>query len=209
MNKNIFIIILSLSISSCSLIISITGIELEYSEYFNLNDTNIGKEDIICCNLTEMGSIEREDGVENAIYINENGIVSLKNVKKTQFISDITVELLSGTGLEIYSRNKRDRFDNGIGVKIEFNKNGCRILENGIIVGEKTPKLEIGEKYRIIVKNEGDMIKVSIDCVDVFEYRTKIPSTEYLILASEGKSKLHISGIEFNNIYNKMSLERY
>jgi|GEM_PF-3505933 len=198
-----------LFLQSCKLIEDVFGIQIEYSEYFNLNDTNVGHEDIVCCNMSKMGSVEREDNTENAIYINPTGLVSLKNIENTQFISDMTIELLSGEGIEIYSRLTRDKYDKNKGIKIIFDQSGCRILENGTEIGYNSTKLEIGKKYRLVIKNEAEKIKVMIDCDDIFNERTKLASTEYIILSSLRESRLHISGIEFTNIFKKNELVDY
>lgn len=199
-------IFILLSLQSCKLIEDVFGIQIEYSEYFNLNDTNVEHEDIICCNMSKVGSVEREENTENAIFINPAGLVSLKNVENTQFISDMTIELINGEGIEIYSRLTRDKFDKDKGVKIIFDHTGCRILENGIEIGYNSTKLEIGKKYRLEIKNEAEKIKVMIDCDDIFNERTKLASTEYIILSSLKESRLHISGIEFTNIFKEKEL---
>lgn len=199
--KNIILInILVVILSSCA------------SDYFNLYLYHPDKTKRISGRIFTDKSNIRNLNVLNVKVINDNSIslkdhntVALKYFMENEYIADFTFLAKSGKTVTFYSRCAYHNFDKQNKIKLEYNENGIYLYEiyndnETLIAKDLSKKLTINEKVRFFIKNDGKKLKVSMDCDDIFDVRTNLNISQYLIIETEQDSEIVLSAINFENI---------
>lgn len=161
-----------------------------FSENYKINEPNALNVDVIN---------------ENTLSIDENTKVALKYIENIEYQADFTIELINGQNIIIYLRTFYDNFAKNPKIKLIYNQNGVYLYEykdggEHLIAQNLTEKLEKNEKKRFFIKNDGKRLKVSIDCADIFDVRTNLNISQYLIFETEKNTKYSLSGIDFTSI---------
>lgn len=192
--------ILTLTFQSCA------------SDYFRLNFHHPDRTKLIVGRIFSDNYKEKEANVlnvdvinENTLSIDENTKVALKFIDNIEYQADFTIEMLNGENIIIYLRTFYDNFSKNPKIKLLYNQKGVYLYEyrdggEYLIAQDLTEKLEKNEKKRFFIKNDGKRLKVLIDCADIFDVRTNLNISQYLIFETEKNTKYSISGIDFMSI---------
>lgn len=199
--NNIFtFVVLLLILNSCA------------SDYFNLYLYHPDKTKLISGRIFTNKSNIQNLNVQNIEIINDNSIelkdkntIALKYLIENEFVADFTFEAKSGKSVDFFTRSVYDDFDKQNKIRIQFNENGVYLYEeykdNENLIGVNlNKKLVIGEKTRFFIKNDGKKLKISIDCDDIFDVRTNLNISQYLIIETEKDSDMILSAINFESI---------
>ena len=153
--------------------------------------------------LSPLGTVEQV--AENAIYVHQGGIVSLRNGGLTQLFADFTIEIRSGKGVKFAIRTNSIDYPNHPSITLEYTTDGCFIKENNAMIFErKEIKANQFEPARIKIINDGEFIIMAVDCEVLKVFKTKLKSTEYVVIESMENSDLLVSGIRFTNIIDEI-----
>jgi len=197
------------------------------SDYFYLNRLDLEKETVTGLRLNSWNKVEqinqnsfviRSGGVaaiakeiidrneiyeEPSIYEKIFGTPSKSSVQK-DFIFDFGVRSLNGQQLNISSRTSPTDYKLGNkGISIELFENTISVLENGNLIKETTYERTEEQTNRMIIINNGDYIKVSLDCDDIITWKTDKPISEYLIFESVGSGNWEINSVTVENYVPK------
>lgn len=152
--------------------------------------------------MSELSDVEKI--ADNAFSIKDSGIVAMKLDGITQYEFDATCKIRSGEGLNFYIRTTSNYFYSADNIKFTMKNSGTEIRESGKQTQENPDyKMELGEKYRVRIKNDGNYVKIFIDCDEVYCISTKLMATEYIIMEAIGDTKAIISGINFDRITDR------
>lgn len=189
MKKIILLILISLCINAC---------HYPIHELFYLNRGIPETNTIVGYKIKNIDSIEKVSKYENVLLLKPGAFASLKSPNMTEFTADFTVKLIKGDGMNFYFRTNKDSFDKSKCMRLEVNKDGCRLFENNSQIGYyNSTKLLENEKFRIKIINNGKLANVFFDCVELCKYKTNLPLTEYMLVESLNSSTLELSGIDF------------
>jgi len=142
---------------------------------------------------------------DNSIELKDKNTIALKYLIENEYIADFTFEAKSGKSVNFYTRSAYDDFGKQNKIRLEFNNNGVYLYEKyndseKLIGKDLSKKLTINEKTRFFIKNDGKKLKISMDCDDIFDVRTNLNISQYLIIETEADSEIVLSAINFENI---------
>jgi len=142
---------------------------------------------------------------DNSIELKDKNTIALKYLIENEYIADFTFEAKSGKSVNFYTRGVYDNFGKQNKIRLEFNNNGVYLYEEyndteKLIGIDLSKKLTINEKIRFFIKNDGKKLKISMDCDDIFDVRTNLNISQYLIIETEADSEIVLSAINFENI---------
>lgn len=149
--------------------------------------------------------VSKLDSVElvkdNAIMIHDGGIASLKLTGITQLKFDVTMLVEKGDGVKFSFRTVKHNYPNNPSISFVFSPSGSKVRDNNIIVADvDSVKLEYEKLHRIIIKNDGNLVRVKVDCDEIYVGKTELLATEYLIVESLSGTSAFLSGINFADI---------
>lgn len=153
------------------------------------------------------------DGVEivadNAIELFDGAIVSLRSLSLTQFSADFTMKLKSGKGLRFALRSTTNNYPKHPSITFDFTTEGYSISHNGNLVKQGNAlKAQYNTPTKIIFENDGDLLKIKVDCEIVFWGKTKLPATEHIIIECLEDTYARLYGIDFTYILYADPLSR-
>jgi glucose-6-phosphate dehydrogenase assembly protein OpcA len=61
-------------------------------------------------------------------------------------------------------------------------------------------RAEYEQPSRIQIKNDGDYVKISVDCDEILFTRTSLPASEYFVFETLGEASALITGIEIAEV---------
>lgn len=156
---------------------------------------------IYCYIMSDIYSVEKINN--NSVLLKEDAVFSMRTANVQQYYADFTMRLRQGTGAKFNLRTTKDKFSLMKGLELTVSTNGIYFSENGIVTKNFAGHhLKEGETYRLIIKNHGKYVKVSLDCVDFPEYEIKLPLTEFTIVSTEKNSVVELSAVSFSNVYS-------
>lgn len=193
------------------------------SDYFYLNKFDTEQETVIGIRLNEWNKVEQKD--QNSFLLKSDAKVALageiidrneiykdpdivdnilgnskKNIFQSSFIFDFGIKKLDNNPLHIYSRTSPSDFKIGeLGINFRFFENNLKIYDGEVLLDEKTINFRKDETKRMILINNGDFIKVSLDCDDILYWKTERPISEYLIFESVGSGSWEINSVTLEN----------
>jgi len=185
MNKNIIIILIIVSgiIYSCA------------PDQFILNQR---KREII--NGLIISNIDSVEVIgDNAIQLYGGGHVAMRRSHMTQILADFTVKILQGDGLRFAIRSVSDNFENHPAIFFDYTIKGSKVFEKGkfeTIID--SVKAKVNDIKRIKIMNYGKNLFITVDCDTIFNGRTELPATEYILIQALKSTNVQISGIDIN-----------
>lgn len=139
---------------------------------------------------------------DNQLYIDQNSTTAIKREGLTQFIFDATFTINKGDGIKFYLRNTYKSYNDISGIVFEYNQNGSKIFENGVLIAKvDSIKLQADSPTRIKIKQDGNYYDILVDCDTVIKATTKLVGTEYILMQSI-QSNIDISGITLDEIHD-------
>lgn len=157
---------------------------------------------IYCYIMSDIYSVEKINN--NSVLLKEDAVFSLRTGNVQQYYADFTMRLKQGTGAKFNLRTTKDKFFKIKGLELTVSTNGIYFSENGKVTKNFAGHhLKEGETYRLIIKNHGKYVKVSLDCVDFPEYEIMLPLTEFTIVSTEKNSIVELSAVSFVNVYSE------
>lgn len=184
MIKNIVYLLIVYLLSSCIA-----------KDKFFLNQYSKFEETVYGLKMNGAYSIEKIN--ENSFYLLDTALVAIAYAEETQFEFDFGVNFRNKPIFDLYLRTTpKDFKDNSENIRIEINSQSSKV---NIYQGDKILK-ELSYNFnselkRFVIKNYEKKIKVSVDCDDIFEYKTELPLTEYLIFRNNTKDSVEISSL--------------
>lgn len=134
---------------------------------------------------------------ENSLIISDTGMVALAYATETQFTLDFGVVFDNNPKFDILLRTTpQDYIDGFENIRIELNSEDETItfVEGKNILKTMNYKF-YNETKRFKIYNYEKKIKVSIDCDDIFEYKTELALTEYIIFRNNKLDSLEINAV--------------
>ncbi|MDC1067816.1 hypothetical protein OAQ99_01515 [Candidatus Kapabacteria bacterium] len=142
-------------------------------------------------------SVKKEPGFISTLF----GLDVVSNRSRDyngNYIYDFGIKKLSDSSpLKIYSRTSPNGLDNkNLGINIEVTNSTIALFDGNELINEvNLSKFQIEETKRIILINNNNYIKVSLDCDEMFNYKTNRPISEYLIFESVGSGDWEINAV--------------
>ena len=166
-----------------------------YQYYLNIQQ----QKSISALNMSKLDSVELM--ADNAILIYPGSRTAMRMFELTQLEADYTVELKQGKGVRFAIRAVSNEYDNHPKITFDYTTEGCVIKENGVLRNSvDSVKALPNVPTRVIIHNDGKLIKIKVDCTEVYYAKTEIPATEYIVIESIENSVVYISGIWFSDI---------
>lgn len=157
---------------------------------------------IYCYIMSDIYSVEKINN--NSVLLNSDAVFSMRTANIQQYYADYTLRLKKGTGAKFYLRTTKNNYSIFKGLELTISTNGIYFSENGKVTKNFAGHhLKEGETYRLIIKNHGKYVKVSLDCVDFPEYEIMLPLTEFTIVSTEKNSIVELSAVSFVNVYSE------
>lgn len=187
MKKSYFIFSLLLALISCS------------PDSFVLN--KYGEANPIYVKM--LNGIDKAEKINNnSLKINSNAIISLKFIEKTQDFKEFNLQLIEGKEVDLYLYTTDVEFEEKADVKIKLSVDKYEILkDNQIVAQSDTIKLVPLQNHLIKIKQDGNLLKFSIDCADITLQVHRYNSSEYLILRTLDETKVLVQGITIQDNY--------
>lgn len=156
---------------------------------------------IYCYIMSDIYSVEKINN--NSVLLKNDAVFSMRTANVQQYYADFTMRLKQGTGAKFNLRTTKDKFNLQKGLELTVSTNGIYFSENGKVTKNFAGyHLQEGETYRLVIKNHGKYVKVSLDCVDFPEYEIKLPLTEFTIVSTDKNSIVELSAVNFTSVYN-------
>lgn len=152
-------------------------------------------------NTVIVGDLNKVEQInDNSFIIEDSGIVAMRDLGNTQIEMKFELEFLEGNFARFGIRTTRVNYNPKNNIIFEINGNDVSLYQNNKILVNK--KLLISDRKTKLIKifNLGNELKISIDCDEIVDMKTKLPVTEYLIVESNNNSRLKISGTVFDLI---------
>ncbi|GEM_PF-3114369 len=157
---------------------------------------------IYCYIMSDIYSVAKINN--NSLLLNENSLISMSSENVQQYIADFSLTLKKGTGAKFNLRTTKDKYSKQKGLELTVSTTGIYFSENGKVTKNFAGHhLQEGETHRLIIKNHGKYVKVSLDCADFPEYEIKLPLTEFTIVSTENNSIVELSAVSFISVYNE------
>lgn len=211
--RNLLLIIICLLVSGCPFA----------SDYFYLNRLSMEDETVTGIRLNKWSKVKQIN--QNSFLIRGGGIVALgkeifdrneiyeeesfydkifgqemQNKIESYFIFDFGIKKINDSPLLISSRTSPTDYKIGDkGINIEIFDSLITFSEDNQVIKEYRVDFKENETKRMIVINNGDFIKVSLDCDDILIWKTKKPISEYLIFESVGSGTWEINSVTVEN----------
>ncbi|MFA6571022.1 MAG: hypothetical protein WCT77_07270 [Bacteroidota bacterium] len=183
------------------LILAISIIALSCTpDEFTLNKKTPGQIDGLI--MTSLESVDQY--ADNAIILNENGLAAMRRYGLTQFIGDFTVKIQQGEGVRFSIRSACNEYDNHPVINFDYTTKGCIFSGTGLkeFLVDSVKALR-NSPSRIKIYNLGKNITVTVNCDTVYNTKTELPATEFIMVKSLNNSRIQLSGISFEEFEDK------
>lgn len=133
-----------------------------------------------------------------SIRLKPGARLAIKTAFTTQWLGQYEVSIVDGTGLNAYVRTVSHTFDGESGVRFRWATDGCSVRSS---TGRDVDLPVNAELDRQILSfyNEADLMTISIGCTKLYEEKSKLPATEYVILETLPNSTVDITSIAYFN----------
>lgn len=133
------------------------------------------------------------------IRIKPGGRLALRTEDYTQFLVQLDMAILAGSGANFYMRAVAHEFDTSRGVMFHYAVDGCSVrTEQG-----RTIPLEYNadtEEQAIKLLSEADQIEFSVGCDRLYEGISLLEGTEYIIIETLPDSEVEIRAMNYFDI---------
>lgn len=160
-------------------------------------------------NVKMLNGIEKAEKVnQNSFQINENALVSMKVIESNQFRSKFDLKLLEGDEISFYLYQTEADFEENKGLKIKITTSNYSIEINGKeVCRADSIKLNKGELHKINFHQEANLFEFDFDCNKIYLEQVGIPSTEFIIVRTNSKSRAILQGINNEENYERNYFE--
>ncbi len=150
-----------------------------------------------------LNGIDKAEKINNnSLKINSDAIVSLKFMEKTQDVKEFDIQLLKGKEINLYLYTTEAEFEEKADIKIILSTENYQILQNNKNIAQSdTLKLIPLQNHRIRIKQDGILLKFSIDCADITLQVHHYNSSEYLIFRTKEEAEVLVNGITIQENY--------
>lgn len=133
------------------------------------------------------------------ITIAPGGIFAMKVAEQTQFLVQFEVAILEGTGANFYARTVSHEFSPERGERFHYAVDGCtyRTADGTVIPLEYNADTK-REIIKILV--EADQMEIWVGCDRIYEGRSDIEATEYVIIEALEDATIEIVGVNVFDI---------
>lgn len=143
--------------------------------------------------------------------VRDNGFLLFKGCRVgmripglTQMHADLTVNIAEGSGIKLYFRTIKNRFEEMPKLTFDYTIDGSRVLENdSLVVAVDSIKAYTGNEARIHIFNDGDIYGITVDCDTVFYGRTILKAAEWLVIENYRDTESIFSGIKIDEVIEK------
>jgi hypothetical protein len=172
-------------------------------EAFRLNM----KSDAKLINTVIIGDLNNVEQInDNSFIVKNGGKTSLRVLGNTQSEMKFELEFLESDFARFGIRTTRVNYNPKNDIILEIKGNDISLYQyDKLLVNKRIAKSEKKSKL-IKIFNLGDDLKISIDCIEIINMRTKLPVTEYLIVECNKNSTIKLSGIVFDLILLEKNL---
>lgn len=123
---------------------------------------------------------------------------AIKTEYVTNSLGQFEVAILSGRGMNVYLRTVSHDFDTAGGIVFRYAVDGCSVRVPGSAPTPVPYNAEMGQEF-LSFYNEASLVKISAGCTKLFESRTSLPATEYVIFETLPESTVEIRSANFFN----------
>ncbi len=133
-----------------------------------------------------------------SIKIHPGGRFAIKVEDQTQFLTQLDVVIRSGSGANFYMRTVPHEFSTDSGERFHYAVNGShfRRADGTVIPLEYNAEPE-EETIKLLV--EADLVEVSAGCERLYQARTELEATEYIIIEALEDAEVEVVGV---NVYD-------
>jgi hypothetical protein len=161
-------------------------------------------------NLSRYGAVEKN--ADNGFIIYEDATVAIQTPRLTQSISDMTVKYYGNNhgNYSILLRTTDNDLPQQKYIELEVNFEKSEIIIKDFESKQKITvpvELDLEQGNRIFAINDGKHLKIYWDCDEIYNYKTNIPSTEYIIIRTEKNCSLEVTGWEVRYLYQDARYE--
>ncbi len=133
------------------------------------------------------------------IMIHPGGRFAIRIEEQTQYLMQLDVVVRSGSGAHFYTRTVPHMFSGEKGEMFEYAVDGSTFRqEDGRVVPLEFNADEATEEVvKILI--EADLTEVSVGCERLYQGRSSLEATEYLIIEAKEDAEIEITGV---NVYD-------
>ena len=134
------------------------------------------------------------------IMIHPGGRFAIKVEDQTQYLTQLDVVIRSGSGAHFYTRTVPHDFSTERGEMFEYAVDGSTFRqENGRVVPLEFNADEATEEI-IKLHIEADLTEVSVGCNRIYQGRSTLEATEYIIIEAKDDAEIEIVGVNVFDI---------
>lgn len=133
------------------------------------------------------------------ITIHPGGRFAIKVTEQTQFLAQLRVEILEGSGATFYTRAVPNKFDPNDGIAFRYGVDGCSVREpDGTLRTIEHNAETDPEIIKVLV--EADLTEYTVGCDLLYQGYSELEGTEYLIIESDPDTRLRISSVNYFDV---------
>lgn len=138
---------------------------------------------------------------DDVFRLDKSAISSIKLFGTNQFYSEFIFEIMEGGNLNLYFRTSENDFYNDSYIKISLQKDKVELYEDRNLISRLNYSLSINELYSVKYRQEGSRFSFIIDCDTLFQNKTQLPLSEYIIFETDSKTTAKISSLKMKDIF--------
>lgn len=133
-----------------------------------------------------------------SIRLKPGARLAIKTALTTQWLGQYEMSIVEGTGMNAYVRTVSHTFDGESGLRFRWATDGCSVRSSD---GRDIPLPVNAEVDRQVLSfyNEAGLMTISIGCNRIYEEKSQLPATEYVILETLPNSTVDITSIAYFN----------
>ncbi len=135
---------------------------------------------------------------KTGIVLQPGARFAVKTPWVTNELGQFEVAILSGRGMNVYFRTVAHDFDTAAGICFRYAVDGCGLRMPGEEMKALPYNAETAQEF-ISINNEASLVRLKVGCTELFEGRTMLPGTEYVIFEALPESTVEIRSVNFFN----------
>lgn len=133
------------------------------------------------------------------IMIHPGGRFAIRIEDQTQYLTQLDIVIRSGSGAHFYTRTVPHKFSTEKGEMFEYAVEGATFRqEDGRVIPLEFNADEATEEI-IKLLIEADLTEVSVGCERLYQGRSSLEATEYIIIEAKDDAEIEIVGV---NVYD-------
>ncbi len=178
---------------------------------FELNKYDRKKYRSFVENMSRYGAVEKT--ADNGFIIHSDASAAIKTPKVTQSVNDMTIKYADGkTGdYSIILRTSMTSLPLGnyIEMQVNYEDSNVNIEDKETGLKKVIPvEIDLEQGNRIFAINDGKYLKIYWDCDEIYNYKTSIPSSEYVIIRTDKYCSLEIEAWEVKYLLEDARYDR-